>query len=150
MKCFPHRQTATGDYGRFIGSLPVTVDDDDLVVERGAEADVFVAVDADVGADVIAAADFGPPVTKPEPIAGHAAAYNGDQASTRLEPQESLLNVAGSEDGAVSSDSASGGRKGWIHYDGMISLLQGEKIIQAFGIECRRLESLQGEQLTPA
>jgi hypothetical protein len=150
MKCFPHRQTATRDHGHFIRRVPVTVDDDDLVIERGAEAGVLVAVDADVGAHVIAAADFRPPVTKPGPIAGHAAAHNGDQASTRLEPQEGLLDVAGSEDGAVSGDSASGGREGWIHYDGMISPFQGEEIVEAFGIECRRLESLQGEQLTPA
>ena len=150
MKCLPHRQTTTGEYGRFICGVPVTVDDDDLVIERGAEAGVLVAVDTDVGADVIAAADFRPPVTKPGPIAGHAAAHNGDQASTRLEPQEGLLDVAGSEDGAVSGDSASGGREGWIHYDGMIGFLRGEEIVEAFGIECRRLESLQGEQLTPA
>ena len=84
MKCFPHRQTTTGDYGRFIGGVPVTVDDDDLVIERGAEAGVLVAVDADVGAHVIAAADFRPPVTKPGPIACHPAAHNGNQASTRL------------------------------------------------------------------
>jgi hypothetical protein len=150
MKCFPHRQTAIRDDGRFVGRLPVTVDDDDLVVERGAEAGVLLAVDADVGAHVIAAADFRPPVTKPGPIAGHAAAHNGDQASAGLESQEGLLDVAGSEGRAVSGDSASGGREGWVHYDGMIGLLRGEKIVQAFGIECRRFESLQGEQLTPA
>ena len=130
--------------------MPVTVDDNNLVAELGAEAGVLVAVDADVGAHVIAAADFRPPVTKPGPIAGHAAAHNGDQASTRLEPQEGLLDVAGSEDGAVSGDSASSGREGWVHHDGMISVFQGEEIVESFGIECRRLESLQGEQLTPA
>jgi hypothetical protein len=145
MKCLPHRQTAARDDGRFIGGLPVTVDDDDLVVERGAEAGVLVAVDADVGAHVIAAADFRPPVTKARPIAGHAAAYNGHQASTRLESQEGLLDVAGSEGSAVSGNSASGGREGWVHYDGVIGLFQGEEIVQPFGIECRRLESLQGE-----
>jgi hypothetical protein len=85
------------------------IDDDDLVVERGAEAGVLMAVDADVGAHVIAAADFRPPVTKAGPIAGHAAAHNGDQATTRPESQEALLDVAGSEGGAVSGDPASGG-----------------------------------------
>ena len=84
MKCFPHRQTTTRDHGRFICGVPVPVDDDDLVIERGAEAGVLVAVDADVGADVVAAADFRPPVTKPGPVAGHATAHNGDQTSTRL------------------------------------------------------------------
>ena len=150
MKCLPHRQAAARDHGRFIGRLPVTVNDDDLVAERGAEAGVLVAVDADVGTHVIAAADFRPPVTKPGPVAGHAAAHDGDQASARLESQEGLLDVAGSEGGAVSVDSASGGREGRVHHDGMISFFQGEEIVETFGIECRRLESLQGEQLTPA
>ncbi len=84
MKCFPHRQTTTGDYGRFIYGVSVTIDDNDLVIERGAKANVLAAVDTDVGADVIAAADFRPPVTKPGPIACHPAAHNGNQASTRL------------------------------------------------------------------
>ena len=125
--------------------MPVTVDHDDLVAERGAEAGVLLAVDSDVGAHVIAAADFRPPVTKPGPVAGHAAAHNGDQASARLESQEGLLDVAGSEGGAVAGDPASGGREGGIHDDGMIGFFGWEKIVQAFGIECRRLESLQGE-----
>jgi hypothetical protein len=125
--------------------VPIAVDDDDLVAERGAEAGVLMAVDADVGTHVIATADFQPPVTKAGPIAGHAAADDGDQAPTRLESQEGLLDVSGSEGSAVSGDSASGGREGWIHDDGMISLFGGKKIIQAFGIECRGLESLQGE-----
>ena len=77
MKCFPHRQTAARDHGRFIRCVPVTVDDDDLVIERGAEAGVLAAVDADVGTHVIAATDFRPPGTKPGPIAGHTAAHNG-------------------------------------------------------------------------
>jgi len=130
--------------------LPVTVNDDDLVVENGSEAGVLVAVDSDVGADVIAAADFRPPVTKPDPIAGHAAAHNGDQAPAWLESQEGLLDVAGSECRAVSGNSSSGGREGWVHHDGMIGFLQGKEIVETLGIECRGLESLQGEQLTPA
>ncbi len=73
------------------------------------EPRVLSAVDADVGADVIAAADFRPPVTKPGPIGGHAAAHNGDQAPARLKSQEGLLDVAGAEGGAVSGDSPSGG-----------------------------------------
>jgi hypothetical protein len=93
MKCLPHRQTATRDHGRFIRRMPVTVYDDDLVAKRGAEAGVLVAVDAHVGTHVIAAADFRPPVTKPGPIGGHAAAHNSDQASARLESQEGLLDV---------------------------------------------------------
>lgn len=149
MKCLPHRQTATRDHGRFIRRMPVTVYDDDLVAKRGAEAGVLVAVDADVGTHVIAAADFRPPVTKPGPIAGHAAAHDGNQASARLEPQEGLLDVAGTESGAVPVDSASGRREGRVHHDGMKSVFQGEEIIQTFGIECGGLESLQGEQLTP-
>jgi len=125
--------------------LPVTVHDDDLVAERGAEAGVFLAVDADVGPHVIAAADLRPPVTESRPVAGHAAAHNGDQASARLESQEGLLNVAGPEGGAVTSDSPSGGREGRVHHDGVIGLLGWEEIIHAFGIECRRFESLRGE-----
>jgi hypothetical protein len=100
--------------------LPVTVDDDNLVAERGAEAGVFLAVNADVGTHAIAAADFLPPVTKPGPVAGHAAANDGDQASARIESQEGLLDVAGSEGGAVPVHSAAGGREGRIHDDGMI------------------------------
>ena len=130
--------------------MPVTIDNNDLVSERGAEAGVLLAVDADVGTHVIAAADFRPPVTKAGPVAGHAAADDGDQASARLESQESLLDVAGSESSAVSVDSASGRRKRRIHHDGMIGLLRREEIVEAFGVECRGLKSLQGEQLTPA
>jgi hypothetical protein len=121
MKRFPYRQAVTRDHGRFIGRLPVTVHDDDLVAERGAEAGVLSAVDTDVGTHVIAAADLRPPVTESGPIAGHAAAHNGDQASARLQSQEGLLDVSGSKGGAVSGDSASGGREGWVHDDGMIS-----------------------------
>ena len=58
--------------------------------------------------------------------------------------------MAGSEGGAVAVDSASGGREGRVHHDGMIRLFQGEKIVETFGIVCRGLESLQGEQLTAA
>ena len=150
MKCFPHRQVVASDDGRFIGRLPVTVDDDDLVAELGAEAGVLLAVDADVGTHVIAAADFRPPVTKAGPVGSHAAAHDGDQASARLEPQEGLLDVAGSEGGAVAVDSAAGGREGRVHHDGMIGFFQGEEIVETFSIECRGLESLQGEQLTAA
>ena len=124
--------------------MPVTVNDDDLVAELGAEAGVLLAVDADVGTHVIAAADFRPPVTKPGPVGGHAAAHDGDQASARLEPQEGLLDVAGSEGGAVSVDSAAGGREGRVHHDGMISFFQGEEIVETFGIECRGLRILAG------
>jgi hypothetical protein len=109
--------------------LPVAVHDDDLVAELGAEAGVFLAVDADVGPHMIAAADLRPPVAKPGPVGGHAAAHDGDEASARPESQECLLDVAGSEGGAVSGDSASGGREGRVHHDGMISLLQGEEIV---------------------
>jgi len=100
--------------------LSVTVNDDDLVVEFGAEPGVLAAIDADVGTHVIAAADFPPPVTKAGPVVGHAAAHDGDQASARPESQEALLDVAGSEGGAVSCDSAAGGREGRVHDDGMI------------------------------
>ncbi|MGB7733200.1 MAG: hypothetical protein WBL72_05845 [Thermoguttaceae bacterium] len=121
------------------------VNDDDLVAERGAEAGVLLAVNADVGTHVIAATDVRPPVTKAGPVGGHAAADDGNQASARLESQEGLLDVAGSEGGAVAGDSASGGREGRVHHDGMIGIIQGEKIVETFGIECRGLESLQGE-----
>jgi len=89
--------------------LPVTVHDDDLVAERGAESGVLLAVDADVGPHVIAAPDFCPPVTEAGPIAGHAAAHDGNQASAGLQSQEGLLDVSGSEGRAVSGDTASGG-----------------------------------------
>ena len=125
--------------------MPVTVNDDDLVAERSAEAGVLLAVDAHVGTDVKAAADFRPPVTKPGPVGGHAAAHDGDEASARPESQECLLDVAGSEGGAVSGDSASRGREGWVHHDGMIRFFDGEEIVETFGIECRWLKSLQGE-----
>jgi uncharacterized Zn-binding protein involved in type VI secretion len=104
-----------------------------------------VAVDADVGTHVIAAAYFRPPVTKSGPLAGHAAAHDGDQASAPLEPQEGLLDVTGSEGSAVSGNPAAGGREGRVHHDGMISVFQGEEIVETFGVECRRLESLQGQ-----
>ncbi|MGA2035620.1 MAG: hypothetical protein ABSG68_25510 [Thermoguttaceae bacterium] len=109
-----------------------------------------MAVDADVGTHVITAADFLPPVTKAGPVGSHAAAHNGYQASARLEPQEGLLDVAGSEGRAVAVDSAAGGREGRVHHDGMIGFVQGEKIVETFSIVCRGLESLQGEQLTAA
>jgi hypothetical protein len=84
MECLPYRQTAACDHGRLIGRLPIPVDDDDLIAERGAEAGVLFAVDADVGPHVIAASDFLPPVTKTGPLAGHAAADNGDEAPAGL------------------------------------------------------------------
>ena len=145
-----NRQLAAGDDGRVVRCPPVVVDDDDLVAERGAKAGVLPAVDADVGPHVVAAADLRPPVTKTRPVAGHAAADDGDQASARLEPQEGLLDVAGSEGGAVSVDAAAGGREGRIHHDGVIGLLRGKEIVEAFGVERRRLEPLQAEQFTPA
>jgi len=64
--------------------LPIAVDDDDLVVGRGAKTGVLPAVDTDVGPHPVTGPDFYPPVTKPGPIGGHAAAHNGDQASARL------------------------------------------------------------------
>ena len=87
--------------------MPVTVDDDDLIAELGAEADILLAVDADVGPHVIAVADFQPPVSESRPVAGHATAHNGNQASPRLESQEGLLDVAGSEGGTVAGNPAS-------------------------------------------
>jgi hypothetical protein len=123
--------------------LPVAVDNNDLVVERGAEAGVLFAVDADIGSHMIAAADLLPPPPKAYPVVGHAATNDGNQPTAAFEPQKSLLDVPCSEGRAMSDDSAPGGRKWWIHYDGMISFVEGEKIVEAFGIECRRLESLQ-------
>ncbi|NLE58116.1 MAG: hypothetical protein GX616_07140 [Planctomycetes bacterium] len=125
--------------------MPVAVNDDDLVAEFGAETGVLFAVDADVGTHVITAADFPPPVTKAGPIVGHAAADDGDQASARLEPQEGLLDVAGSESGAVSGNTAASGRERRVHDDGMIGVFRGEEIVETLGIERRRLESLQDQ-----
>jgi hypothetical protein len=62
------------------------VDDDDLIAESRAEAGIFVAIDADIGADVVADGDCCPPVTKAGPIAGHAAAHDGNQAPTGFQP----------------------------------------------------------------
>jgi len=50
----------------------------------------------------------------------------------------------------MSGDSAAGGREGWVHHDRVVRFFQGKKIVETFGIECRRFESLQSEQLTPA
>jgi hypothetical protein len=130
--------------------LPVPVYDNDLIAELGAEADVLLAVDADVGPDAVTAADVFPPIAKTGSVVGHAAADDGDQAAARLEPQEGLFDVAGSEDGAVPVDPAAGSREGRVHHDGMIGLIQREKIVETFGIVCRGLESLHGEQLSAA
>lgn len=130
--------------------MPVPVYDNDLIAELGAEANVLLAVDADVGTHVVAAADFQPPVAESGPVSGHAAADDGDQASARLQPQKGLFDVAGSESGAVAVDTASGGREGRVHHDGVICSFQGEEIVETFGVECRGHESLQGEQLPAA
>lgn len=125
--------------------MSVAIHDDDLIAERCAEAGVLTAIDPDVGPHVVAAADFCPPGTKAGPVVGHAAADDGDHASTRFKPQESLLDVTGSEGGAMAVDSTAGGREGWVHHDGVKRLLRGKEIIQTLGIKRRRLESLQGE-----
>ena len=58
--------------------------------------------------------------------------------------------MASSEGGPVSGDPAAGGREGGVHHDGVIGLLRREEVIKTLGIQRRRLESLQGEQLPPA
>ena len=145
LKGFPHRQPDARDDGLLIGCLPVAVDDDDLVIERGAKAGVLPAVHPDVGTHAIAALDVDPPVTKPGPVGGHTAAHNGDQASARFESEEGLLDVAGSKRRAVSCNAAAGGRKRRVHDDGMVRVFRRKKIIEAFGVERRGLESLLGQ-----
>jgi hypothetical protein len=126
------------------------INHDDLIVERRPELGILPAVHADIGPHAIALTDRGPPITKSRTIHRHPAADDRDQPTTGLEPQKRLLNVSRSKGGSMSIHSTAGRGKRRVHHNGVVALLGRQKIVQTLGIHRRRLESLKGQQISPA
>jgi len=126
-----------------VGGRAVSVNHDDLVVERRAELGVRGSVDAQVRPNVVALPDSGPPSPKCGPLQSHPATHDGNQSSTGLEAQQCLLDVPRPEYRAMSPHTTAGRRERRVHYDGVVELVRRKKIVETFGVKRRRLESLK-------
>ena len=93
---------------------------------------------------------LGPPLPKGRAVHRHATADNGDEPTARLEPQESLLQMSGTESRLVTAHPPPGGRKRRVHHDGMVLVASGQQIVEPLRIERERLESLQLQKLPSA
>jgi hypothetical protein len=60
------------------------VNDNNLIVERGAEFGVQVPIDSKIGPHVVALADFHPPRLERRPVQRHSAAHDGHESATWL------------------------------------------------------------------
>jgi hypothetical protein len=120
----------------------IAVNNDDLMVERGAEFRVDLAVHADVRPNPVAALDLRPPGAKHRPVQCHAPSDDGHQPPARPESQQSLLDVPPSELRAVPPYPPARRRERRVHDDRVIKLVRRQQIVEALGVERGRRESL--------
>jgi len=123
------------------------IDDNDLVVVARAEAGIDSPIHAEIGPDRVALADRVPPLVDFRPLESELRPNNRHEPAARLEPQERLLDVPGAERTVVSAHPAAGGGKRRVHHHGVIGLLGRQQVIEPLGVESRRLEALQHEQM---
>lgn len=126
------------------------INHDDLVVEGRSELGVSASVHADVGTDVITPRDVVPPFPENRPIQSHTTADNGYEAAAGFKTKQRLFNVTRAEVCAVSLHAAAGRRKRRVHHHGVIQPPRPQQVVQPFGIESCRCESLQEEQANPS
>ena len=111
------------------------VDNEHLGIEGGAVFGIGLAVEPDVGADIVFGANLAPPGIEGRPVCRHALSHDRHQTAARLQALQSLFDVPRAVHGVTAAlDPPSGGREWRVHHDHGGFHLIGKDVVQLLGV----------------